>query len=544
VTGTGTDVLVVGAGPTGLTLAAQLRACGAAVRIVDRLADRVHESRALAIQPRTLEVLAGLDLADALIERGNPAVGLHLHARGRTIEVPLFDIGVDDTAYPYLLFLSQATTEEVLHDHLARHGVAVERRVELTDLDQRPDHVRCTVAHRHGDGGGGDHRVEQVEARYVVGCDGARSTVRARAGIDFVGAAYPQTFVLADLDADGLEPGAAHAFLADAGMLFLFPLAEPAAWRLIGWPLHPVPAASRAPSPADLQALVDAYTGDPPLLHDPVWATYFRLQHRQAASYRSGRVFLAGDAAHVHSPAGGQGMNIGIQDAWNLGWKLALVAGGAADPALLDTYHVERQPVARDVLRLTDRAFTIATSTRPIHRIARTRVAPWLARLASLLPAARAAGFRTVAELAIDYRASPAVTDARAGRGRTAPRAGDRLPDAPVRLDGAATTLGRALAAPRHHLLCAGPSGRWSGGPVDALAERHAGILDLHRLSRRADPGALHDAGGAAHRRLGLGRDERPAQILVRPDGHIAYRGDGTGMAGLTAYLSRWYPGA
>ncbi|HET6774507.1 MAG TPA: FAD-dependent monooxygenase [Acidimicrobiales bacterium] len=541
-TGTGTDVLVVGAGPTGLTLAAQLRACGAAVRIVDRLADRVHESRALAIQPRTLEVLAGLDLADALVERGNPAVGLHLHARGRTVEVPLFDMGVGDTAYPYLLFLSQATTEEVLHDHLARQGVAVERRVELTDLDQRPDHVRCTLAHRHGDGGG-DQRVEQVEARYVVGCDGARSTVRARAGIDFVGAAYPQTFVLADFDADGLEPGAAHAFLADAGMLLLFPLAEPAAWRLIGWPLHPVPAARDAPSPAELQALVDAYAADPPVLHDPVWATYFRLQHRQAASYRSGRLFLAGDAAHVHSPAGGQGMNTGIQDAWNLGWKLALVVGGTADPALLDSYEAERQPVARDVLRLTDRAFRIATSTRRIHRIARTRVAPWLARLAGLLPAARAAGFRTVAELAIDYRASPAVTDARAGR-PPAPRAGDRLPDAPVRLDGAATTLGRALAAPRHHLVCAGPSPAWAGGPLDPLAERHAGLLDLHRLSRRAEPGALHDVGGAAHRRLGLGRDERPAQILVRPDGHIAYRADGTDVSGLTAYLSRWYPGA
>jgi hypothetical protein len=254
-------------------------------------------------------------------------------------------------------------------------------------------------------------------------------------------------------------------------------------------------------------------------------------------------LFLAGDAAHVHSPAGGQGMNTGIQDAWNLGWKLALVAGGTADSALLDSYEAERQPVARDVLRLTDRAFRIATSTRRIHRIARTRVAPWLARLAALLPAARAAGFRTVAELAIDYRASPAVTDARAGR-PPAPRAGDRLPDAPVRLDGAATTLGHALAAPRHHLLSAGPSPAWAGGPLDALAERHAGLLDLHRLSRRAEPGALHDAGGAAHKRLGLGRDERPAQILVRPDGHIAYRADGTDVSGLTAYLGRWYPGA
>jgi 2-polyprenyl-6-methoxyphenol hydroxylase-like FAD-dependent oxidoreductase len=541
VTATSPDVLVVGAGPTGLTLAGQLRACGAAVRIVDRLEDRVHESRALAVQPRTLEVLAGLDLADALVERGNPAIELHLHARGRATEVPLFDTGVDDTAFPYLLFVSQATTEAVLHDHLAGRGVSVERRVELTDLDQRADHVLCTLVHHAGDGA---RRVEHVEAGYVVGCDGARSTVRARAGIDFAGAAYPQTFVLADLDADGLDPGAAHAFLADAGMLFFFPLTEPATWRLLGWPLHPVPAASTSPSPADLQALVNAYTDEPPVLHDPVWATYFRLQHRQAASFRSGRAFVAGDAAHVHSPAGGQGMNTGIQDAWNLGWKLSLVAGRIAAPALLDTYEAERLPVARDVLRLTDRAFTIATSTRRAHRFARTRVAPWLARLAGLVPAARAAGFRSVAELAIDYRASPAITDARPGPRRPSPRAGDRLPDAPVRLDGAVTTLGRVLAAPRHHLLCAGPPGVWTGGALGALAARYASILDTRRLSHRAEPGALHDADGVAHRRLGLGTRERPAQILVRPDGHIAYRADGIDPAGLGAYLARWFPGA
>jgi 2-polyprenyl-6-methoxyphenol hydroxylase-like FAD-dependent oxidoreductase len=540
VTRTSPDVLVVGAGPTGLTLAGQLRACGAAVRIVDRMADRVHESRALAVQPRTLEVLGGLDLADALVARGNPAVQLHLHARGRTTEVPLFDIGVDDTAFPYLLFVSQATTEAVLHDHLARQGVSVERRVELTDLDQRADHVRCALVHH---GGGGDRRVEQVEAGYVVGCDGAGSTVRARAGIDFVGAAYPQTFVLADLDADGLEPGAAHAFLADAGMLFFFPLTEPATWRLLGWPLHPVAAASRPPSRVDLQALVDAYSSTPPVLHDPVWATYFRLQHRRAASLRSGRAFLAGDAAHVHSPAGGQGMNTGIQDAWNLGWKLSLVTGGIAAPTLLDTYEAERLPVARDVLRLTDRAFTVATSTRRAHRFARTRVAPWLARLAALVPPARAAGFRSVAELAIDYRASAAVSDARPGPRRRPPRAGDRLPDAPVRLDGAVTTLGRVLAAPRHHLLCAGPPRAWAGGPLEAVAARYAGIVGTWRLSRRAEPGVLHDADGGAHRRLGLGTRERPGQILVRPDGHIAYRADGIDPAGLGAYLARWFPG-
>src|SRR5918995_3429778 len=220
-------VLVVGAGPTGLALAAQLRAFGTGFRIIDRQRDQVHESRALAIQPRTLEVLTGLGIADTLVERGNPAVRLQMHTGTRTAQLPLFDIGLDDTAYPFLLFLSQAETENILATHLVRHGVTVERGIELTGLQQHPNHVTCTLGHI--DGG-----TETADVEYVVGCDGPRSTVRHHAGIDFTGSAYPQTFVLADLAADGLEPGAAHVYLSPAGMLFFFPLGQPAPWRLLG----------------------------------------------------------------------------------------------------------------------------------------------------------------------------------------------------------------------------------------------------------------------------------------------------------------------
>ena len=527
---TPTDVLVVGAGPTGLALAAQLEAFGTGVRIVDRQLDRAHESRALAIQPRTLEVLAGLGLADLLVERGNPAVRLQLHAGGRTVEAPLFDTGLADTAYPFLLFLSQATTEAILGDHLSRRGITVERGTELTGLDQGAGHVRCAVTHRDG-------RVEAVEARYVVGCDGAHSTVRARAGIGFAGSSYPQTFVLADLDADGLRPDTAHVFLSRAGMLFFFPLAEPAPWRLLGWPLDPAAPTRSAPSLADLQVLVDAYAADPPALPEPVWTTWFRLHHRHATAYRAGGAFVAGDAAHVHSPAGAQGMNTGIQDAVNLGWKLALVTGGRADASLLDTYEAERRPVGRDVLRFTDRAFRIATSTAPVPRFARTRIAPRLARLATRLPAVRAAGFRAMSQLAVDYRDSAAVTEDRP-RPRRRPRPGDRLPDAPLRRDGAPTTLHRACAGPRFTLLRTGPS---RGGP-DALAPRYGRLVAPLHVSRRPDPGALHDTDGTAHRRLGVDPDGGPEHVLVRPDGHVAYRARGAEEGGLHAYLARWFP--
>jgi 2-polyprenyl-6-methoxyphenol hydroxylase-like FAD-dependent oxidoreductase len=349
--------LVVGAGPTGLTLAAQLQALGASLRIVDRQPDRVHESRALAVQPRTLELLRGLGLVQELLARGNDAVWVQLHAGGRTIRIRLFGLGLDDTAYPFLLFVSQAETEQVLNDHLATRGVQVERRVELVGFHADPTAVTCTL--RHADG-----RTEQLRTRYLVGCDGAASNVRRGAGIPFQGGAYPQTFALADLEVDGgLDADTAYAFLGQEGLVFLFPLGRPASWRLLG--MHPTLQGKQEPerpSLQELQALADAFTGGRLRLRDPVWLTYFRLAHRHAARYRAGRVLVAGDAAHVHSPAGAQGMNTGIQDAWNLGWKLALVARGVAAEALLDSYDAERRPIGRFVVGFTDRAYAVATS--------------------------------------------------------------------------------------------------------------------------------------------------------------------------------------
>jgi 2-polyprenyl-6-methoxyphenol hydroxylase-like FAD-dependent oxidoreductase len=529
------DVLIVGAGPTGLTLAAQLRAMGVACRIVDRQPDRVHESRALAMQPRTLEVLRGLNVTQELLERGNDAVWVQLHAGDRTVRVRLFGLGLDDTAYPFLLFVSQAETEQVLNDHLAARGVGVERRVELAGFQADTTGVSCTL--RHGDG-----RTEQLRARYLVGCDGAASTVRRGAGIPFQGGAYPQTFALADLEVDGELPAdTAHAFLGQVGLVLFFPLGRPASWRLLG--MHPTlqgRSEPARPSLEELQALSDAFTGGRLRLHDPIWLTYFRLQHRHATHYRAGPVFLAGDAAHVHSPAGAQGMNTGIQDAWNLGWKLALAARGVAEEALLDSYDAERRPVGRFVVRFTDRAFAVATSTNPILRMIRTRLVPWLLPLALRSDRALASGFRTVSQLGIGYRDSPVVQEGRPAL-RRGPRAGDRLPDARVARDGKECWLGEVLAAPGFHLLLCGRPGDWDAGPPAAVRARYAGILAVHHLDREAAPGALHDVDGQAFARLGV---ERTAHYLIRPDGHVGYRAAGTDLDGLQRYLTRWLPNA
>ncbi|HEY2949511.1 MAG TPA: FAD-dependent monooxygenase [Micromonosporaceae bacterium] len=527
------DVLVVGAGPTGLALATQAHTHGVSVRIVDRALDRVHESRALAVQARTLEVLAGSGVADELVRRGNTATRFVMHAGRRSVELPLFDPGTRDTDYPYLLFVSQAVTEQVLADHLAGRGVPVERGVELTGL--RADGGAMVATVRRGDG-----PAETVRARFVVGCDGVHSAVRREAGMAFRGGTYPQAFVLADLDVDGLPGGRAHAYLGDRAILFFFPLGDPTDWRIIamrpagGWPR---PGGDTDDTTlADLQNLVDDATDGAVRLREPVWLTDFKIHHRQVDTYRAGSAFVAGDAAHVHSPAGAQGMNTGIQDSWYLGWKLALVARGVADPALLDSYDAERAPVGRLVVRFTDRAFTIATSTNPVVGLVRRELVPRLAPLAGRLGPARARAFRTLAELDIAYRHSPAVQEGRP-RPSGGPRAGDRLPTAPVVRDGATLSLQRELAGPGLHLLLCGQSAGWRTGRLERLAD----LLRVHLLSRTAEPGVLHDPGGAALRGLGV-RADGCAHYLVRPDGYIGYRAAGTDLTSLVAYLDRWFP--
>jgi 2-polyprenyl-6-methoxyphenol hydroxylase-like FAD-dependent oxidoreductase len=525
------EVLVVGAGPTGLTLAAQLAAHGVRPRIIDRRLDRVHESRALAIQPRTLEVLAGLGVTDRLVAAGNRNVDLRLHTRGRVVSAPLFNLAAADTAYPYLLFLSQAETERMLSEHLTGTGIPVERGVELVSLAQDSTAVTTTLRHEGG-------RDETFPTSYVVGCDGALSTVRTLAGIGFEGGTYPQTFILADLEADGVAPGAAHVYLSDAGMLFFFPLLTPATWRLLAMrpPHDPTPPDAPA-TLAEIQALVDAFTDGTVRLRDPVWMTNFRLHHRAATAYRAGRVFLAGDAAHIHSPAGGQGMNTGIQDAVNLAWKLAHTVHGSAGAGLLDTYHTERAPIGAAVLAFTGRAFTIATAINPLVRFARTRLAPGLIPLVLGPKTARRYAFRTVTQLAIRYRSSPLSVNG-PHPPRRGPKAGDRLPDAPLIHNGQETSLHTLTRSPGWHLLLCGPHDAWPDR-TPAPSE----TLTVHHLSAHTSAAGLHDPSGTALSHFGLGPTDT-AQYLVRPDGHIGYRSSGPDLTSLHAYVRRWLPSA
>jgi 2-polyprenyl-6-methoxyphenol hydroxylase-like FAD-dependent oxidoreductase len=534
-----TDVLIVGAGPTGLTLARELHTLGVAAQIIDKSPVAAHESRALAIQARTLEVLARNRLADDLVAAGNPTGSFLLHEWGseatrRTHTVPLADSAFGDTRFPFLLFLSQAATERVLVDRLASAGVGIRRGLTVTGLKQDGDGVTVTV-----ESPGVPARV--MRARYVVGCDGAHSATRRLAGIEFAGRSYPHRFLLADLEADGLERGRVHVFLAKAGPLLLFPLGTPASWRLI----VTLPK-STPPGPATLaqvQAAVSRHTRERIVVHHPVWLTEFTVSTRLAETFRNGRVFLAGDAAHIHSPAGAQGMNTGIQDAVNLGWKLGLVCHGEAGPALLQSYEQERMPVARAVLGITDRAFRVATAQIPLVRGLRAGLGPRLGAFLLRNTRLRRAGFRAMSELDVHYRGGPLSTEGRV-KPAGGPRPGERFPQPclqqPSGVDVSPDLAGGSAADSRRHppvfrLLLCGPAASWPAAAVREFGERWAYLLTVEH--RPEAPRSRWSA--AARSAVTSRRKPGTAVYLVRWDGYVGFRAGGTDLAGVAAYLHR-----
>jgi 2-polyprenyl-6-methoxyphenol hydroxylase-like FAD-dependent oxidoreductase len=507
--------------------------------------DRVHESRALGVQARSLEVLQSLGLGEELVRRGNPSARLVLHLdHGRTAEARLGGFGVPDTRFPFILFVSQAETEAVLGGYLAPAGVTIERGVELLDATPEPDCVRCRIRQRDG-------HEEEVRVRYVAGCDGAHSTVRKAAGILFEGDAYLQDFMLGDVEVDGpIQRDALHSFALRRGVAMFFPLGSPTTWRVIAsgqstgrtTPESREGSSATALSLAELQKVVDDATGGGLILRDPAWLSHFRLHHRQAAHYRAGRIFLSGDAAHIHSPVGAQGMNTGIQDAWNLAWKLALVIRGAAVDALLDSYEAERWPVGRRLLRYTDRAFSLFT-----RAISGSAPATWLRRnvVARVLPRVlgsrqlRTSLFHFVSQLGIRYRDSPAVTEGEP-RLRVGPKAGDRFPDARIEYDGRQTYLQEELAGPCLHLVLCGVRDGWDRSHAADVSARHPGLIVIHYLTTTSSADALVDTGDGVLPRLGVRDAQDAAQYLVRPDGHIGFRCAGRDLGAVTMYLDRW----
>jgi len=416
---THSDVLIVGAGPTGLVLALWLTKQGVKARIIDKTDGPGTTSRALAVQARTLELYRQLDLTDEVLNRGHEVPGINLWVRERKKARVQFATVADDlTPYEPFVF-PQDEHERLLIERLEALGVLVERNTELVNYRDSADGLIATLKQSDG-------QEELCTASYVAGCDGARSIVRQTMGTGFPGGTYQQLFYVADIEAAGPAlDGELHVDLDAADFLAIFPLKGEGRARLIGTVRD-----ERAAHPETLkfEDVSDrAIKNMRVQIRTVNWFSTYRVHHRVTEHFRNGRAFLLGDAAHIHSPAGGQGMNTGIGDAINLAWKLKSVLTHGASDALLDTYETERRAFALKLVATTDKAFTLATAEGKFAEFIRTRIVPLVIPILFKLRPARMFMFRAVSQIVITYRGS-AISSGKAG----ALMGGDRLPWAPV----------------------------------------------------------------------------------------------------------------
>ncbi len=488
------QALVVGAGPVGLTMAAELARYGVSVRIVDKAAARTDKSKAIVIWSRTLELIDRMGCGAAFVEAGLKAKGASIIA-GET-RLAHIDLGGLDTPHPYALMLPQSETERLMEQHLNSLGVEVERQVELTRFVGDEDAVTAFL--RRPDGS-----EEKLDVDWMVGCDGAHSAVRHGLGMEFEGDTLISHWILADLHLAGPAPSDELAIYWHAdGVLLLFPITA-GRYRVIAD--VKAGASPAEPTLSEVQALIDQRGPGGLTASAPVWLSPFTINERKVADYRAERVFLAGDAAHIHSPAGGQGMNTGMQDAVNLAWKLALVCRGLASPEpLLGSYSAERSEIGRQVLVNAGRLTTLATLHGSLAQGVRNHLAPLLFGLSPV----RRAATNEMSELSIGYPHGP-LTSAAGGHGHAGPAAGER---APV---GAAGDRVGAGDWPRFAIFGAADAGS------AALSARHAGLLEAKTRAPFADD----------------------ALWLVRPDGYVAMTAGRGEWDKIGAYLD-WVSGA
>jgi 2-polyprenyl-6-methoxyphenol hydroxylase-like FAD-dependent oxidoreductase len=446
-------VLVVGAGPVGLTMAAELARYGVPTRIVEKAPQRTDKSKALVLWARTLELLDRAGCGSKFVEAGLKVRAANIIAEGRQVaHIRLDEI---QTPHPYGLMLPQCDTERLLDEHLNACGVRVERQVELVEFTPAADRVTATL--RHADG----HH-ETLDVPWMIGCDGAHSAVRHGLRMSFEGETLVSDWILADTHLTGLSNAdEVNTFWHSEGVLVVFPI-SPGRFRVIA-DVGEAHSDERPPDPtlAEVQAIIDQRGPGGIRISSPIWLASFRINERKVTDYRSSRVFLAGDAAHVHSPAGGQGMNTGMQDACNLAWKLALVHRGlAAEEPLLASYSIERSAVGQQVLKDAGNVTRLATLRGGIAQAVRNHVASFVFGLSPVLDALA----KKASELAIGYPKSPLTLPARHGISGPAP--GERAP-----VSGAPNPVG-AGDTPRFALFARADSN------AAAMIERHRDLLE------------------------------------------------------------------
>lgn len=490
------DVVVVGAGPVGLVAAAELVRRGVTVRIFDRLAEPTDQSRAIAVHARSLDMCHRMGIADSLMSTGIKATGMQLYAgHDKLLRIRFDEV---DSAFPYSLVTAQTETERVLDDHLTGLGVTVERGVELTGLAQDDEGVHLTLR-------GADGATEQCTTAWVIGADGGHSTVRHLVGAKLAGSFQGERFLLGDVDAEhDLDVDSMHTFFSAEGPVLVFPMRD-GRTRVMA-EIHEAPGTplNLNPDMTELQAVIDRRIGGVRLLR-PHWMTTFEIHHALVPAYRWNRVFLVGDACHIHSPAGGQGMNTGMQDAFNLAWKLAAAVKGEAGDTLLDSYHAERYPVAEQMITFTDRLTRAGTLSGVPQRVRNIAI-----RTLSHFEPVRRYMADTAEEVNVNYRNSPIAVGKPPKGAKVA--AGEHLPhiaDNAVQkqLDGLCVDPGHSVITIAARQVAPASV----GGQVQVLVTGHDTPVAGYDT-------VIADPSGLVADRLGLAGGGR---IVVRPDGYL-----------------------
>ncbi len=530
------EALIVGAGPVGLTLACELRRHGMGCKVIDvgEGPTPPSESRALGIQARTLEVFEDVGVVETLFKQGKKVLAVNAYRHGKRFARLELDLKRLHTPFPFLLILSQGETERALLNLLADQGGAVNWRTRLETMLPDDQGISATLTDLDG-------QKQTVRARWLIGCDGARSVVRQKLGLSFQGTSYEEKFLIADLKIHwDRNPNEAHVLLTSQGVVPAIPLPEPDCWRLID--------TSGTVETDDPETIIERFrsairdAGFPSSKVDhPIWTSSFRIHRKVADRFREGRCFVSGDAAHIHSPAGGQGMNTGIQDAYNLAWKLALVHSGTAHDALLDTYDLERRPIAEAVLQGTDQATRLITLRNPLARWTRDRL------IANLAPLRRFRHFvsEAISELRLNYPDSPLSAEDWNCKPNEGPRPGERVPD--LILDASSGEPGRLfdlLRGTRFTLLLfeagEGETANMLSTVADLVNQRYSEYVNVFRVvsskeSSRTGP-YLDDPDHRIHQHFGA---RTPSLYLIRPDGHVGYRACPPLAARLAIYLKK-----
>ena len=571
------DVLVVGAGPTGLILALELARRGLHFRIIDKADGPSTTSKALAIHSRSLEVLENMGVVEKFLKRGVELHSVNVFAEGKRIAHFTFD--ELDSSYPFALSIPQNITEEILVEELRNRGIEVERNKELLELENDSRSVNAKLKDKSGD-------LEEIKASWLVGADGAHSAVRHQLGLAFQGEKYPETWILGDVKAEcEMAEDEINLYNSEEGLLAFFPYGGKR-FRVVAdleqSKETPVPEKTfteySPPSLDEIQEAVDKRCPTKATLSDPKWTSSFSIHRRHVSQYRVKRVFLAGDAAHIHSPAGGQGMNSGMQDSFNLGWKLALAVNGLVKSEFLDSYSEERLAIALDVLQMTDFITRVNTVRNPLARHLRNKLAPLLSAQEVIQKRVRV----QVSELALNYKRSSIVEEdfpnmlgsvaasaaLSSGPGlhdlidfKNGPPAGERAPDGFLTLAYTEETgrLYDILKQTNGHTLLIFPGPQKNTDSIvdqikkiDTLTRSGTNLLikmvtvlaeegDRERfksLEELSEHEVISDFEQSLHHAYGAAGD---CLYLIRPDGYIGYRCQPINADKLSAYLDRHF---